>query len=309
MEVQMSEQISHNKPKLKLVIKATPEINLNTLLDPYKNCEFIPTSVINPILQTEFPSHEMLHKYNNYHLIIKTRISDLLNANITNWDYNRPPDMLRCGDIARYIYESKKPIDTTIYLSFNANKRSFDVVDGIHRYSALKIIKENNSKSLDLITPSDFGNNNDATWLYDSYIMLCIRFNSTEGDIIELFKTLNKSAPIPELYIRDASSEKRNAIESVANIWQIKYSGHFSSNQKPNKPNVNRDRFIDLLDAVYEKHKIINGKKNLASLLEVANWTVSTNLPKKLTTNIVEKCAASGCWLFVHPIEKLIDII
>ena len=118
------------------------------------------------------PTSEIIHSYSDRHMIIKIKISDLLESPISNWKYNRPPDQIRCADIAKYIYLSKKPLDTMLYVSFNNINQSFDVIDGIHRYTSLKILKENNSKSLDLITGGDYGNNNDAEWLYNSYIIL-----------------------------------------------------------------------------------------------------------------------------------------
>jgi hypothetical protein len=145
---------------------------LLALIAPYKECELIPHTIIHTLLTRAFPSCEILHEYSAYHKIIKITVGDLLATHVTNWEYNRPPDLTRCHDIGRYIYTSKQILDTMLYLSFNNKKQSFDVIDGIHRYTALKIIKEQNQRPLDLITPSEFGNNNDANWLFYSYIIL-----------------------------------------------------------------------------------------------------------------------------------------
>ena len=306
--------IANLKPK-KIIIEEETENDiiterLNNILELYKNNEFIPNNLINSIMTTSMPSLELLHSYSDRHFIVKVKIIDLLNSPITNWKYNRPPDVIKCSDMAKYIYLSKKPFDTMLYLSFNNLKKMFEVIDGIHRYTSLKILKDNNSKSLDLITPSDYGNNNDAIWLYESHIILNIRFNSIESELIELFKTLNKSTPISELYIKDFVKEKREIIENVSNNWQVKYKSHFSSNNKPNKPNINRDRFIDLLEEVYVKHNINEENKNkLEQLLDRANWNISNNIPLKLSPTIIEKCNTSGCWLFIYSNDKLIKMI
>ena len=283
--------------------------DINSLLEPYKNTEYLPINLIEKIIRTSFSSCEILHSYSSYHKIIKIKISDLLLfKKIKNWKYNRPPDLTRCQDIARYIYLSQKVVDNMLFLSFNNLNQSFDIIDGIHRYTSLKIIKNENSKDLDLLTPSDFGSNNNASWLYDSYIILNIRFNSNEGELIEIFKSLNKSHPIPELYIRDINKEKREIIETVANNWQIKYKTHFSSNNKPNKPNINRDRFIDLLEKIYDKHNISNENKYLLdNILENLNTNILYNIPKKLTNPIKEKCLSTGLWLFIYSPEELIQ--
>ena len=293
--------------KTKLIIEDNP---LNDILEPYKKSEFIPNNIINSLLLIIMPSAEIIHYYSDRHMIIKIKVNDLLNAPISNWKYNRPPDLIRCSDIAKYIYLSKKPLDTMLYLSFNNMNQSFDIVDGIHRYTSLKILKENNSKSLNLIDPGDYGSNNDAVWLYESYIILNIRFNAIESELIDLFKNLNKSTPISELYIRDFVKEKREIIENVANNWQVKYKSHFSSNNKPNKPNINRDRFIDLLQEVYVKYNINEDNKHLLEqALDRANWNISNNIPLKLSETILDKCKSTGCWLFIYPNEKLLKMI
>ena len=280
------------------------------LLEPYKNSEFIPNNIINSVLLSIMPSAEIVHSYSQRHIIIKVKVCDLLNSPITNFKYNRSPDLTRCSDIAKYIYISKNPLDTMLYLSFNNINQSFDIIDGIHRYTSLKILKENNSNSLDLITPGDFGNNNDAGWLYESHVILNIRFNAIESELIELFQNLNKSLPIPDLYIRDFVKEKREIIENVANNWQVKYKSHFSSNNKPNKPNINRDRFIDLLEEIYVKYKINEDNKHLLEqLIDRANWNIYTNIPLKLSETVIDKCKSTGCWLFIYSVDKLIKII
>lgn len=309
------QQFLNKKPVLKrhLLIVEEEEDDANSLreiLEPYKQNELLPIHILNKLLSYSFKSCEILHEYTAYHKIIKIKIGHLLSAKITNWKYNRPADLTRCFDIARYVYGSKNVIDTMVYLSFNNQKQSFDVIDGIHRYTALKIIKDANSKELDLITPSEFGNNNDAKWLYDSYIILNIRMNASDGDLIELFKSLNKSNPIPDLYIRDANKDKRDIIETVSNNWQVKYKSHFSSNNKPNKPNVNRDRFIDLLEMIYDKYKITSENKFLLEeLLQRTNTQISFNVPRKLSPAIKEKCSKSGLYLFIYTIDELAKLV
>ena len=294
--------------KTKLIIE-DDDNEVQNLLETYKNCDFIPNNIIQKVLSSLMPRAEIIHKYSDRHFILKIKVNDLLTTSITNWKYNRPPDMVRCADISKYIYLSKSPLDTMLYLNFNNKSKSFDVLDGIHRYTSLKIIKEKNG-SLDFITPTDYGNNNDAGWLYESHIILNMRFNSTEGELIELFKTLNKSTPIPDLYIRDIVKEKRDIIENVANNWQVKYKSHFSSNNKPNKPNINRDRFIDLLEKIYNKYNINENNKNLLEeVLERANWNISINIPLKLSQSIIDKCQSTGCWLFIYSDDKILKIV
>ena len=310
---EMFRKLSSEKKKPNIIIEEDTKSNsFIELLEPFRNQEYIPTNVINPIILSVFPSCEVLHEYSANHKIIKIKIEDLLSGPIMNWQYNRPPDMIRCNDIARYIYKSKTSIDTMLYLSFNNKTQAFDIIDGIHRYTSLKIIKEHNSKPLDLITPSDFGNNNDANWLFDIYIIINLRINALDGELIELFKNLNKSNPIPDLYIRDVNKDKKEIIEKIAKNWQTKYPSHFSSKSKPYKPNINRDRFIDLLEIVYDKYEINEEKKPLLeNILERTNTNISYNVPRKIikTKSINEKCVETGCWLFIYTIDELVKMM
>jgi len=311
MSIQQISKSTQKKQKAptRIIIEKDLECFYN-IIEPYKTSEYLPINIIDQMIKYVFVSCVILHDYTHTHKIIKLKVDDLLNAPIMNWQYNRPADLVRCNDIARYVYKSKMPIDTMLYLSFNNIRQTFDVIDGIHRYTALKILQENNSKQLDLLTPSEFGSARDAKWLYESYIIVNLRINSTEGELIELFKTLNKSNPIPDLYVRDVNKDKREIIETIANNWQVKYKSHFSANSKPNKPNVNRDRFIDLLCTLYDKYKISEETKlSLEQLLDRTNADIPFNIPKKISKGIKEKCDDTGCWLFIYSIEELCNMI
>jgi hypothetical protein len=146
-------------------------------------------------------------------------------------------------------------------------------------------------------------------------VALNMRINATDGELIELFKNLNKTIPVPELYIRDTNKDKKDIIENVVNKWNIKYKSHFSSKDKPNKPNVNRDRFIDLLDSIYEKYQISEENKNvLEQKLDQLNNKILyelNDLPKRkrLSPKILEKCNETGCYLFIYEINTILERI
>jgi hypothetical protein len=278
--------------------------------EPYKHTEFIPTSLIHMTLRHHFPSSETLLYFTDNHQICKIKIKDLLGAIVKNWDHNRPPDMSRCPDIARYIYNSKKQIDTMIYLTYTNNKECFEVLDGIHRLTALKIIYNENSRPLELLCPGEFGSNNDADWLYNQYIIVNIRFNAHKGELIELFETLNKCQIVPDLYIKDTCKDKRAIIDTIVNDWQEKYKNHFVSSANPICGNTNRNKFVELLDKVYDKYNLDEtGESRLRQLLEDANNKIAEAIPSKATITIRLKCKESGCFLFLLKNDKLEKLI
>ena len=273
---------------------------------PYKNSEFIPINLITVIMQHHFQSAIMIHKFNETHIIYKIMIGDLLVASIKNWEYNRPPDMARCPDIARYIYNSKKPVDSMLYLTYTNINDNFEVLDGIHRLTALKLIKEENSKT----SISDFGSNNDADWLYNQYLIVNIRFNANLGDLIDIFKNLNKSQTVPELYIKDHTKEKREIIDIIANEWYIKYKKHFSSSANPIMGNTNRNKFVELLDPIYDKYNIDETSiHKLREVLDTINNKLSVQIPSKASLDIRLKCKESGCYLFLYKNDKILELL
>jgi hypothetical protein len=215
------------------------------------------------------------------------------------------------------MYNSKKPVDTMIYLSYKNSNDCFEVLDGIHRLTALRIIHQENvkPKPIDFITPEhvgdyEFGSNNDANWLYDQYLIVNIRFNAILGDLIEIFKTLNKSQNVPDIYIRDANKEKRDIIEAIANEYQIRYKKNFSSSANPIVGNTNRNKFVDLLDKIYDKYKFDNTKViQFKQVLENANATISMNVPKKASVEAQLKARETGCYLFLYKNDKLEELI
>lgn len=277
---------------------------------PYVSSEYISPTIIPIIIKHFFNSSELVLSFSPIHSIYKIQIKDLLVSSVKNWTYNRPPDAIRCPDIARYIYNSRKPIDSMLFLSFNNTKEIFEVLDGIHRITALKIIKNENSKQLNLLEPSEFGSGNDANWLFEQYVLVNIRFNATFGELREVFENLNKSQTVPDLYIYDHAKEKRDIIDTIANEWMVKYKKHFTSSANPIGGNTNRNRFVELLDKLYEKHQI-NEKScdDFRQILDNANKYISSNIPTKTSIDMRLKCKESGCYLFIYKNDKLEEII
>ena len=279
---------------------------LVSVLSPFQNKENIPMDIIPAALRASFPSYTVVHAYSAQHQIIKVPIYDLIQGgHIVNWEYNRPPDHERCEDIAKYIVASKKPVDTMMYVCMNHKKEKYDMIDGIHRYTALSILFEQ-SKNMDLLT-SEHG---DLSQLMNSIVLLNVRINATEGEKTDLFLSLNKSNPVSELYLRNPEKEKKECIEEVVKDWHKKYKSHFSSTNKPNRPNINRDRFMDILSEVYDRLKMTQetmGK--LGETMRRVNQMISQNPPKQASSEMQKKCKESGCWLFLYSEDALVNLL
>jgi hypothetical protein len=312
----MTTEVVIFKKKIKRVFQITPVTdNLSILLEPYVNSEFIPQNIINQVISYSFPDSEIVNIQNitslSVSITIKLTMSNLLSVkNICRWEYNRPCDTTRCNDIARNIYSSKYVMDTMLYFNYNNINKRYEIVDGIHRYNSWKIIQQEHNKPMDLITPNEFGNINDSFWFYNSNVFINIIVNANEGTLIELFKNINKSNPISELYIRDINKDKRDLIETITKKYQSKYKTHFSACNKPNKPNVNRDRFMDMLSNIYDKHHIKHENDHmLENILENINSQIEFNISKDdLPEKIKNKCIETGLWLFNKNIDEIVQL-
>ena len=138
-----------------------------------------------------------------------------------------------------------------------------------------------------------------------------IRFNTTFEQLGEIFKTLNKSQTVPELYIRDQIGEKRKIIDSIANEWQVRYKRHFSSSANPIIGNTNRNKFVELLSYLYDKYNIDeSGINKLNKILDELNYKIQLKpLPAKASIDVRLKCKETGCYLFLYKNDKLENLI
>lgn len=247
----------------------------------------------------------LVHQWSPSHVMYKCQVRDLFQMGLVNWEYNRPPDVQRCVEIATQIAQRQQPLDWVFY-GFQTATGEINIIDGIHRYTALLHVCRENHKTVDYLTPSVFGYDGNATWLYDSYVMLVLRDQPSLGVVVDWYQSINKSLPVPELYMRSSPQEKRTLIETIAKEWMQKYKHHFSNSLRPNQGNTNRELFIELLDQLYDKLEITsNTQHKLYEMLDALNHFARTNLPKKCTDKTLEKCVTSGCYLFLYKNDQI----
>jgi len=243
---------------------------------------------------------EVIHTFQPNHYLGKCKMGDLLGSmdHIENWEYNRPPDLERSREIANAILQKKNAIDWVLHFAYDSVTKCFQVIDGIHRVYALEMAKAGIS--------------------LDDFVLINFKVDASKGELVDWFHAINNSNPVPELYLRDTSLEKRECIEKIAKEWQEKYPGHFMSTKKPNTGHINRDRFMDLLDDMYEKYKkthskLLSMEETLKEKLMTQNQYIRENIPMKqkpkISPKTLEKCLQSGCYLFLYKPEWLLDNI
>lgn len=224
----------------------------------------------------------LVYKINDNNLMCKTTLKRFKNINIRRWQCQRPPDSIRITDIVKYI-KREKYVDGIIYLYYDKKDDCFYCYDGLHRTQALRLlIKEN--------------------YPIDLNIMISVRRNVNQGDIMEHFNSLNKCIPVPDIYVGVRNANIITTVESVVNQYVDRYPQHFSTSRNPNAPNENKDRMKDRIKHIIEKqdNDDLICENNLISILETLNEHIRNNIPRKCSKNQIDKCITSGFYLFLH---------
>jgi hypothetical protein len=232
-----------------------------------------------------------IHEYDESHRLIKLNIGQLLELPVENWKPNRPPDDIRVIEIEAFIQKKATKILQPLYIHYNPKIDVYEVLDGIHRYSAMKGIKDSH--------------------ILDKIVFVHLFIDHDHGSLISIFNNLNKTVPVPELYLGPAGDNvhQKQIIEETVEQWKKMYKSHFSGSATSCQiPNIIRDNFINLLSELYKFHNVRN-KEKLLELLERCNSNIKdyilsdkkvTRFPKDFSKNQLQKCSKTGCYLFLY---------
>jgi hypothetical protein len=235
----------------------------------------------------EYPA---IHEYTHDHRLIKLTVGQLLELPIENWKHNRPPDEVRVAEIKEFIHKRGNDILQPFYIHYNSKKDVYEVLDGIHRYSSMKGAEEH---------------------IFDKTVFVHLFIDYSCGSLVDIFENLNKTVPVPELYIGQpqADTTKKDIIEEVSEQWKKQYKSHFTNSKTSYQiPNIIRDSFINILSELYTSYTVRN-KTKLLELLERANSNIKDyvlagvslrTIPIKFTANQLKKCSETGCYLFLY---------
>ena len=255
------------------------------------------------------------------HYCVVLTIDELISTRAVNWQYNRPPDMQRVQEIAKFIYSTKHPLDTMLYMNYDQRHHRLEIIDGIHRFMAIQHLFHENKKARDPDNPQaalDYGCEGDALIWFNATrrVLVSLTVNATRDYLITLFETLNKSVVVPSLYMGQQDGTLRQQIEQVTNDWQVRYATHFSSHSRCQTPNTNRDLFMDVLTQVYQRLDLSTQssqpRQDLLQLLEQANAAICrTPLKhnKSVSATVLTKCRKTGCFLFLYRGDNLVEFL
>jgi hypothetical protein len=235
--------------------------------------------------------YPVIHQYNKHTRLIKITIGQLLDLPIENWKHNRPPDEFRVAEIVEYIIEQDNEILQPLYIHYNSKIGVYEMLDGIHRYSAMKNVKGN-------------------PLISDKAVFVHLFVDLTYGKLIDIFQNLNKTLPVPELYMNPAQDNvnQKQIIEEIVKEWKKNYKGHFSNSNNYTIPNINDTSFTNILSDLYTSYKV-RSKAKLLERIERANTNIKAyiiaddaldEIPIKFSDKQKKKCRDSGCYLFLY---------
>lgn len=190
---------------------------------------------------------------------------------ITPWKFNRPPDMGRVGDIRSFMAESKRA-DGFIYLA--CINHQLVCYESNHRREALR------QGMADEMAP----------------ILVDVLWDATDDMIKQEFFRLNKAVSVPDLYVDNSGEDTVASVLAAVDAFLAAYPGARSTSNRPNRPGYNRDLFTQDFNRVRLELQIT--AEELVTRLKRLNTEMSTRSHGRLTVNCVQKCEASGLWLF-----------
>lgn len=242
--------------------------------------------------------------HSDRHQTYKIKMKKFMKLNMIRWQFNRPANIERVEEISESLFGKRQPVFFIFQCIYNIEENLFEIIDGIHRYFALKklnnMLEESESNS----------------WFYNSYVLVEMKYNYSKGEYIDWFETINKCTPVSEIYT-NSQDEKKEIIEEVVNIYYSKYNSHFKGTN-PNIPNTSREKFTDVVLYICNNFHISSeNKKCILKVLEDINKQISqivtSNNPKrfnpKITEKSLKKCNDTGLYLFLAKSEKLLVLI
>lgn len=264
------------------------------------------------VLQQMIPSLFVVHEYNPFHFFCKCTVTDIVSiSSISRWEHNRPPDAVRYKELAEKVFYNKTTLDTFILYVALDESNQLKIVDGMHRYSALKEMSQDQNKSFSCCN-TRFAVPKET--IFSQFILMSIRLYPSKGELVDWFQNLNNIIPVPELYIHDHSKQKRNIVEEIVKEWTYRFSNHFTkggSQKAYRRPNMNVDIFRDVLSELYDKNKPDTTIEEFSSCLYRLNDTLKAQehwKNKTITASMIEKCNKSGCFLFLYKPDVILDM-
>jgi hypothetical protein len=192
-----------------------------------------------------------------------------------NWSKNRPPDTTRINQLKEYYVSEKISFIPGIIYAWD-NGDTLQIYDGIHRILA--------------------ANDLDCEFTF----LMCVYKTKDEDLIVNDFKAINKSCPVPTLYT-DEQTEltilKKLVCENIVEELCKKYYAFVSPSRKPYIYNFNRDVIIEWLSEFNIDWNIKNLSAIIFQELQGLNF-VAKDYVERNKINPPKKCHFHNFYLW-----------
>ena len=198
------------------------------------------------------------------------------------WSRNRPCDELRVSEIEKYISQVGY-VDGMLYFA-NIEGEGLVCYDGNHRRCALMNLTKNYK------------------------ILINVLENPSFDYLKSKFVSLNKCVPVTDLFLNDNHSESEvDLIMEVTDHFCQLWKSHRKTSPNPNRPNFNRDTLQSKISSIIDLSSLdIDNSSKDDIIQQVNRFNEEINNKKdsiKSTNTMLNKCIASGCFLFL---EKMV---
>jgi len=221
---------------------------------------------------------DILRKHSNFDLggghtlyVVPTPdvISMVTKSLIVNWRFNRPFDRMRVSEIQGRMSVTKYVSDT-IKLAQIGNSNELVIYDGVHRLLGL---------------------NADIPC-----VVLDVMFNVSEEKVIEEFVNVNKSVPVPDLYIANTSvinDDTRRKIEEYVSMLVNSYPCMCSPARNCHKPRFNSDVLKNDIYEIYNELGELDLNIIYKGLESLNNLYINEYMPQ-IPDNVASRCIEGG---------------
>ena len=228
--------------------------------------------------------------------IIKINFYELSKYNITIPNIQRILDIDKINNIVNYQIDFLKNnsifnILGLININYNKEDKTYYLIDGQHRYSALEKL-------------FNLGHN--------PYFFIELVYVNNFNELKNNYNLINKNTPLPEL----PENINKTLIETSAMYFKNKYTELWSKTSRSNRPHIYFDYFLEAIAVLYNEltnvNIIINNSQDLNSIIEsynnkLGNWS-RKNFPESssITDNMYNKCEKWNFYLglFKHISDK-----
>lgn len=196
------------------------------------------------------------------------------------WSRNREPDEHRVSEMVKY-HLAGGYLPSTIHLA--ELPEGLICYDGNHRRIVFDRLEDR-----ELICIVD------------------IIFDSNTREVIEAFNAINRSVPLPELYLNDDTENPKvkDDLLKLVQSYEKRYKSFISTSSRCRAPQFNRDTLLDNLYTIHQQLGPELTIDRLESLLIELNTKYSEERLCQPHTeyppSVIAKCKKHNLWLFLN---------